>query len=64
MTKSTIATLRIVNTLATRAESLVPSTSSAVKMATMTKAPQLTCRPKTEMVAGTSQFASSKTLLR
>jgi hypothetical protein len=40
MTKRTIAILMTVKTLFTRAESLVPSTSTAVKMATISSGPQ------------------------
>jgi hypothetical protein len=47
-----------VKTLETRLESLVPSTSSTVKIAVMSTAPQLIPRPNTVMVEGMSSPAS------
>ena len=52
MTKTTIATLMMVNTMPTRDVSFVPATSRAVNSATMRNAGQLTSRPAISTVAG------------
>src|SRR5690606_24852328 len=64
ITNSTMPTLITVNTLLTRADSLVPCTSSAVNTATMNSGPQSIASPNTPMVVGMCTSNRSNTAAR